>query len=181
MRTHSRHDCTAPHVDQRGDAEEWRPNRVSSIQQRQLKSHDVPELFWNMFWNMFQNMIGRMRLGAPRPCGITPFASGVSAAYRPGDGHCKRCACRSCISPKHVRRCVRARRLGTHTWATAGCSSCQSQLQSTLLMTVTVTIHSSLKNTPPSPSQRVTLNYAPQTLSSAIPEPCKAPNIGEAG
>ena len=30
---------------------------------------------------------------------------------------------------------------------------------------------------------RVTLNnrYAPQTLSSAIPEPCKAPNIGEAG
>ena len=58
----------------------------------------------------------------------------------------------------------------------------QSQLQSTLLMTVTVTIHSSLKNATPSPmSHRVTLNYATQTLSSAIPEPCKAPNIGVAG
>ena len=136
-------------------------------------SRAVPDLFQNMF----QNMIGQMRLGAPRPCGITPFASGDGAAYRPGVGSCKRCACSSCISPQHVRRCVRAREGSAHAWATAaGCSSssCQSQLQSTLLMTVTVTIHSSLKNAPPSPmSHRVTLNYA-QTLSSAIPEPCQA-------
>ena len=131
-------------------------------------SRAVPELFQNMF----QNMIGRMRLGAPRPCGITPFASGDGAAYRPGVGSCKRCACSSCISPQHVRRCVRAREGSAHAWATAaGCSSsCQSQLQSTLLMTVTVTIHSTLKNAPHFPTQRVTLNYAPQTLSSAQTE-----------
>ena len=132
----------------------------------------------DLFQNMIQNMICRILLGAPRLCGSHHSVRHIGLAT--GTASAARAAA---ASHRSMYVAASEREGSAHTWAAAaGCSSsCQSQLQSTLLMTVTVTIHSSLKNAPHSPTQRVTLNYAPQTLSSAIPEPSSAQNIGVAG